>query len=95
MMATWSDEDEDENAEATSGDDEVQCLMESSNDSNEVRFYSRHVPKTRFKRSRKIRKASTCRQPERSLSIDANRPARHASGQECLSTAAVSLVDSH
>ncbi|MQL74945.1 hypothetical protein Taro_007313 [Colocasia esculenta] len=58
-----------------------------------VRLYSRHVPKTRFKRSRKIRKACTCRQPERSLSTDTNRPARHTLGQECLSTAAVSPVD--
>ncbi|MQL81121.1 hypothetical protein Taro_013576 [Colocasia esculenta] len=36
MLATWSDEDEDENSQATSGDDEVQCLMARSNDSNEV-----------------------------------------------------------
>ncbi|MQL91362.1 hypothetical protein Taro_023978 [Colocasia esculenta] len=37
MLATWSDEDEDENSQATSGDDEVQCLMARSDDSNEGR----------------------------------------------------------
>ncbi|MQL97221.1 hypothetical protein Taro_029905 [Colocasia esculenta] len=35
MVATWSDEDEDENSQATSGDDEVHCLMARSDDSNE------------------------------------------------------------
>ncbi|MQL76112.1 hypothetical protein Taro_008509 [Colocasia esculenta] len=38
MLATWSDEDEDENSQATSGDDEVQCLMARSDDSNEVEY---------------------------------------------------------
>ncbi|MQL68669.1 hypothetical protein Taro_000956 [Colocasia esculenta] len=36
MLATWSDEDEDDNSQATSGDDEVHCLMARSEDSNEV-----------------------------------------------------------
>ncbi|MQL69263.1 hypothetical protein Taro_001541 [Colocasia esculenta] len=36
MVATWSDEDEDEDSQATSGDDEIQCLMARSDDSNEV-----------------------------------------------------------
>ncbi|MQL99513.1 hypothetical protein Taro_032234 [Colocasia esculenta] len=45
MLATWSDEDEDENSQATSGDDEVQCLMARSDDTNEVRYYARHVSK--------------------------------------------------
>ncbi|MQL68600.1 hypothetical protein Taro_000879 [Colocasia esculenta] len=36
MVATWSDEDEDQNSQATSGDDEVHCLMARSDDSNEV-----------------------------------------------------------
>ncbi|MQM22188.1 hypothetical protein Taro_055236, partial [Colocasia esculenta] len=35
MMATWSDDDKDENTEATSGDEQVQCLMARSDDSNE------------------------------------------------------------
>ncbi|MQM13681.1 hypothetical protein Taro_046607, partial [Colocasia esculenta] len=37
MMATWSDEYKDENSQATSGDDEVHCLMARSDDSNEVK----------------------------------------------------------
>ncbi|MQL95273.1 hypothetical protein Taro_027935 [Colocasia esculenta] len=36
MMATWSDEDEDNNAQGSSGDEEIQCLMARSEDSNEV-----------------------------------------------------------
>ncbi|MQL91061.1 hypothetical protein Taro_023666 [Colocasia esculenta] len=36
MMATWSDEDADEDEQATSGDEQVQCLMARSDDSNEV-----------------------------------------------------------
>ncbi|MQM23134.1 hypothetical protein Taro_056197, partial [Colocasia esculenta] len=35
MMATWSDEDEDDNAQGNSGDEEIQCLMARSEDSNE------------------------------------------------------------
>ncbi|MQL75624.1 hypothetical protein Taro_007995 [Colocasia esculenta] len=35
LLATWSDEDDDENSQATSGDDEVQCLMARSGDTNE------------------------------------------------------------
>ncbi|MQL92331.1 hypothetical protein Taro_024956 [Colocasia esculenta] len=34
MLATWSDEDEDENSQATSGDDEIKCLMARSDGSN-------------------------------------------------------------
>ncbi|MQL82237.1 hypothetical protein Taro_014701 [Colocasia esculenta] len=45
MLATWSDEDEDENSQGTSEDDEVQCLMARSDDTNEVRYYARHVPR--------------------------------------------------
>ncbi|MQM08000.1 hypothetical protein Taro_040847 [Colocasia esculenta] len=37
MVATWSDEDDDQNSQATSGDDEVHYLMARSDDSNEVR----------------------------------------------------------
>ncbi|MQL78850.1 hypothetical protein Taro_011287, partial [Colocasia esculenta] len=36
MMATWSDEDEDDNAHGSSKDEEIQCLMARSEDSNEV-----------------------------------------------------------
>ncbi|MQL70706.1 hypothetical protein Taro_002982 [Colocasia esculenta] len=36
MMATWSDEDEDDNAQGSSEDEEIQCLMARSEDSNEV-----------------------------------------------------------
>ncbi|MQL85537.1 hypothetical protein Taro_018051 [Colocasia esculenta] len=36
MMATWSDEDEDDNAHGRSEDEEIQCLMARSEDSNEV-----------------------------------------------------------
>ncbi|MQL75860.1 hypothetical protein Taro_008245 [Colocasia esculenta] len=35
MLATLSDEDEDDNSQATSGDDEVHCLMARSENSNE------------------------------------------------------------
>ncbi|MQM08271.1 hypothetical protein Taro_041126, partial [Colocasia esculenta] len=35
MVATWSDEDDDQNSQATSRDDEVHCLMARSDDSNE------------------------------------------------------------
>ncbi|MQM16935.1 hypothetical protein Taro_049898 [Colocasia esculenta] len=36
MMATWSDEDEEDNAQGSSGDEEIQCLMARSEDSNEL-----------------------------------------------------------
>ncbi|MQL85725.1 hypothetical protein Taro_018247 [Colocasia esculenta] len=36
MMATWSDEDEDDNAQGSSRDEEIQCLMARSKHSNEV-----------------------------------------------------------
>ncbi|MQM20624.1 hypothetical protein Taro_053648 [Colocasia esculenta] len=36
MLATWSDEDEDKDAQATSGDEEIQYLMAKSEDSTEV-----------------------------------------------------------
>ncbi|MQL81988.1 hypothetical protein Taro_014454, partial [Colocasia esculenta] len=36
MMATWSDEDEDDNAQGSSGDEEIQCLMARSEDSTEL-----------------------------------------------------------
>ena len=36
MLATWSDEDDDEKSQATSGDDEIHCLMARSDDSSEV-----------------------------------------------------------
>ncbi|MQM08578.1 hypothetical protein Taro_041440 [Colocasia esculenta] len=35
MTATWSDEDANEDEQATSGDKQVQCLMARSDDSNE------------------------------------------------------------
>ncbi|MQL67801.1 hypothetical protein Taro_000077 [Colocasia esculenta] len=35
MLATWSDEDKDEDAQATSVDEEIQCLIARSDDSNE------------------------------------------------------------
>ncbi|MQM09593.1 hypothetical protein Taro_042468 [Colocasia esculenta] len=35
MLATWSDEDEDDHSQATSGDEDVHCLMARSEDSNE------------------------------------------------------------
>ncbi|MQM08028.1 hypothetical protein Taro_040880 [Colocasia esculenta] len=94
ILATWSDEDEDENSQATSGDDEVQCLMARSDDSTEGRYYARHVPKQGSKDQEKQEKIGTCRQPERPLSTDINRPESHTSGQECLSTAPVSPIDS-
>ncbi|MQL70967.1 hypothetical protein Taro_003294 [Colocasia esculenta] len=36
MMATWSDEDEDDNAQGSSRDEDIQFLMARSEDSNEV-----------------------------------------------------------
>ena len=38
MLATWSDEDEDEDAQETSDDEEVKCLMARGDDSSEVNF---------------------------------------------------------
>ncbi|MQL82183.1 hypothetical protein Taro_014650 [Colocasia esculenta] len=37
MMATWSDEDEEDNAQGSSRDEEIQCLMARSEDCNKNR----------------------------------------------------------
>ncbi|MQL70151.1 hypothetical protein Taro_002455 [Colocasia esculenta] len=51
MLATWSDEDEDEDTQASSGDEENHCLMARSEDSTEERadVWWASLLRTRFK----------------------------------------------